>query len=212
VEDAWYINNTRLKHTAEYLENSTIDVFMVTDVFDVIFQADPFVKMDFDNYDIFVSGEGVLVSEEPWNSDVLNKCYPEEMEKCRPFEVVCSGVIAGKRGPLISMLQQMHELCETGINNHNIRDQAALIVLLVNNKIPNVKIFNLSDGWAMHCAVAGPTNFFEAWGFKGTIDARYGIPQLIDNIICTRDGNVYDIVHQFNRIPEWHEIVVAAYE
>lgn len=212
VEDTWYINNTRLKHTVEYLKNSTIDAFVVTDVFDVIFQADPFTKMDFDNYDLFVSGEGILVREEPWNSDVLNKCYPEEMETCRPFEVICSGVMAGKREPLISMLQQMHDVCEAGINNHNIRDQAALIILLANGKIPNVKIFNLTDGWAMHCAAAGPTNFFDAWGFKGIIESRYGIPQLLNTRICTADEKIYDIVHQFNRVPHWHEILINSYE
>jgi hypothetical protein len=64
VEDTWYINNKRLKHTLDFITESDYDLFMVTDVFDVAFQSDPFIKME-DEYDVFVGSEGLRINEEP---------------------------------------------------------------------------------------------------------------------------------------------------
>jgi len=211
IDDTWRINHKRLERTFEFLENSDIELFLITDVFDVVFQSNPFDKLDL-NYDIFVGAEGVLVSEEPWNSDWINKLFPNDYYECINQEVICSGVIGGKRLPLINLYKRMFELCENSTNLTNIQDQAALIVMVKNKEINNLKIFNLTDGWVVHCAIAGPTQFFESFGFKGNIENRYGIPQLITDRICTKNGDPYDIVHQFNRIPEWNEILTNEYE
>jgi hypothetical protein len=205
VNDTWYINHERLKHTYEYLNSSDIDLFIATDVFDVAFQGNPFDKLDTSIYDLFVSGEGINVDEEPWNSDNINKIFPESLQVCKKTEVINSGIIAGKREALSSLLSNMYKLCEMGSSAHNIKDQAALIVMVSKNEIERLKIFNLDDGWAMHCAVAGPTQFFEGWGFRNKI--KYGIPYMQDNHVINKFGKRYDMVHQFNRVPEWHEII-----
>lgn len=211
INDTWRINHKRLERTFQFLETSNIELFLITDVFDVVFQNDPFIKMDL-NYDVFVGAEGVLVSEEPWNSDWINKLFPNEYQSCRSQEVICSGVIGGKKDSLISLYKHIFDLCEKSTNLTNIQDQAALIVAIKNKTIKNLKVFNLTESWAVHCAVAGPTQFFESFGFKNTIDKRYGIPKLIDGKICTKNGEPYDIVHQFNRIPEWNQILTKNYE
>jgi hypothetical protein len=63
VDDIWYINHKRLEHTASFLKQSDGDLFLITDVFDVVFQSDPFDKFDLINYDTFISAEGILVNE-----------------------------------------------------------------------------------------------------------------------------------------------------
>jgi len=205
VKDTWFINHERLKHTVDYLTASNTDLFIATDVFDVVFQGNPFDNLDTSNYDLFVSGEGVNVGEEPWNSDNINKIFPESFQECKKTEVINSGIIAGKREALCNLLSRMYQLCETGSSAHNIKDQAALIVMVTKNQIDKLKIFNLDDGWAMHCAVSGPTQFFESWGFKHKI--KYGIPAMMDGYVVNKFGKKYDMVHQFNRVPEWHEII-----
>jgi len=184
--DTWYINNKRLRHTKEFLESSDGDVFLITDVFDVLFQSDPFQKMDLDNYDVFISKEGIKVVEEPWNGDVINKVFPDQMDY----------------------------MCENSPNDHNIKDQAALIILVKDNWIDNLKNFSLDEGWAMHCQSAGPTYFFEAWGLKNSILRKgYGIPELRDDgFVYTQSGIKYDMVHQFNRVEEWKNIITKEYE
>jgi len=210
VKNTWYINHDRLRHTYEFLKKSDVDLFAVTDVFDVIFQGNPFTKLDTANYDVFVSGEGVKVEEEPWNSDNINKIFPENLQICKQTEVINSGVMAGKRESLAKLLEQMYILCESGSNAHNIKDQAALIVMVSKGQIEKLKVFNLDDAWAMHCAVAGPTPFFTGWGFKDKI--KYGIPRMVDGAVVDKQNRKYDIVHQFNRVPEWRTTLEKSYE
>ena len=63
------------------------------------------------------------------------------------------------------------------------------------------------------CAVGGPTQFFESWGFKDSLINRYGgVAKLYNQEIFTHTNIKYDIVHQFNRIPEWHQILINNYE
>lgn len=205
IQDPRLINHKRLEHLSGFMKASDADVFLVTDVFDVAFQGDPFAKLDFGSHDVFVSGEGVGVDEEPWNSDNIGKLFPGERVDS---EVLCSGVIAGKRDSMVRLYERMFELCESAPDRHEIRDQAALIVMASKGEVGNLKILNLDDGWAMHCAVAGPTPFFEGWGFKDKI--RYGIPRMEGGSVVTADGRPYDIVHQFNRVPRWHDAILNA--
>lgn len=206
ISDSERIFHKRLECVRQHLEQTQTDFFLITDVFDVAFQGNPFEKIDTNNFDIFVSGEGVNINQEPWNSDNITRLFPDNINQCRDREVVCSGIIAGKKTALIQLYDKMFELCEKSTNAHNIQDQAALIVLLYcYNLNYRVKIFNLDDGWAMHCAVAGPTEFFDKWGFKNNI--KYGIPIINNNRVCTSTGTPFDIVHQFNRTPEWHKII-----
>ena len=209
VEDTSQINHKRLEHTKKLISDTDYDVYLITDVFDVIFQGDPFLKMDTNNYDLFVGGEGILIKQEPWNFDVIKKVFPNSLENCLSTEIICSGIIGGTRLALIDLYDKMFNLCEEGNDGHNIKDQAALIVLIAENKLNRLKIFNLDDGWAVHCAVAGPTQFFESWGFKNNL--MYGIPKMENNIVVTSQGIKYDMVHQFNRIPEWDEKLKLAF-
>jgi hypothetical protein len=212
VNDTYYINHKRLGNTLEFLKTTEIDLFLITDVFDVVFQSDPFQKLDL-NYDIFVGSEGLKLSQEPWNTDVINKVFPEYFGKCLNEDIICSGVIAGKKESLINLYDRLYYMCENSLNGHNIKDQAALIISIFNNEIENLKIFDVTEGWTLHCALGGPTQFFESWGHKNAFINRYGgFAQLIGNEVVTHEGLKYDIVHQFNRIPEWNEVLTKEYE
>ena len=212
VEDTWYINHKRLEHIHSLLQTLTEKHILVTDVFDVVFQNDPFKKLNFDAHDVFVGQEGVLINEEPWNSDNIHKIFPDEFLKCKSMPVVCSGIIAGKKSSLIPLYDLLFKTCERGTNEHNIKDQAALHVLIANNQIPNLKQFTLNDGWVMHCATSGPTPYFKGWGFEHALANKNLHTPLLENGVVKTNGQEYDIVHQFNRIPEWNKILTSKYE
>ena len=201
IEDCFYINHERLTHICSLMKSLDVDVFIVTDVFDVVFQNDPFLRMDLENYDIFVSGEGVNVSDDPWNFDNVGRLFPDGFEVCHKNEIICSGVIAGKKEAMIKLYERMYELCNYAPNVHNIKDQAALIHMICKNEIPKLKIFNLDDAWAVHCAIAGPTQFFIPWGFVNAL--KHAPPKLVEAVVRSGNEEAYDIVHQFNRVPEW---------
>lgn len=214
-QDTWRINHKRLIHIKNLIESYDADLFLITDVFDVIFQSDPFDKLDTTMYDIWASKEGILLNEEPWNADVISKTFPNELNSCMGMEIICSGVIAGKKNALIDLYSEMYEMCENSEDGHNIKDQAALIILVKNNSIKNLKLFNLNDAWVMHCATSGPTEFFTSWGMKNNIITKgYGIPELRNDDIVYNNKNdkKFDIVHQFNRIDVWKNILTKEYE
>jgi hypothetical protein len=209
IDDPKRINHKRLNKISTFLSKSDIDLCIVTDVFDVVFQADPFIKLDTDNYNVFVSGEGVNVNKEPWNSHNISLLFPSEFNKCSDKEIICSGIIAGKKNDMINLYINMFDLCENSTNLHDIQDQAALMVLAYSNKIDRLKIFTLDDGWAIHCAVAGPTQFFDSWGFRNNL--KYSIPKIHNGVVYSGNGLLFDMTHQFNRVPEWHQSIKSNY-
>jgi hypothetical protein len=206
------INHTRLKPAYQLLELIDCEQIVYTDVFDVVFQGNPFLKLDFNNNNLFVGEEGLLIRDEPWNGNNIMHFFPNEIEKCVNNKILCSGVMAGKREFFKDFLRKIYDLSERGLDNpDNIRDQAALHVLVANNLIDNLKTVPLTDYWTVHCAVAGPTPFFESWGFKNHfIKDNLPIPY-IENGVVKGNGQVFDIVHQFNRIPEWYNILTQPY-
>jgi hypothetical protein len=212
VNDTYNIINKRLKITQDFLKTSDIELWIVADVFDVVFQSDPFQKMDL-KYDIFVGSEGLNVSQEPWNKDVINKVFPEYSQKCSDSDIICAGVIGGKKDSLIKLYDRLDYMCENSLNGHNIKDQAALIIMIYNNEIEKLKIFEPTEGWVLHCALGGPTQFFESWGLKNNLIKRYGgVAKLVGKEIFTHTDLKYDMVHQFNRIPEWNKVLTQEYE
>lgn len=204
------VNNERIQHTIKYLENCDADLLMITDVFDVAFQNNPFLKFDKDN-DIFISSEGLRLNEEPWNADVIKKTFPDKIKNVMLDDIVCSGVIGGKKESLLKLYKNIKDLLDTSLDGHNIKDQAALIILKNENKIPNLKVFNLNDGWAVHCAVAGPSYEFKNWNLSSILKERYNIPYIKDGKIYTENGKLYDIIHQFNRIDDWYNQIKLIY-
>ncbi len=209
IDNTWFINHQRLKRTYELLDTIDEEFCLVTDVFDVVFQRDPFIDLPIGGAKVFVGGEGVTVGQEPWNADNISKIFPNHRPTCQNQEVLNSGVIAGFRKSLHDLLYRMYVSCENGSNDHNIKDQAALIVLAATNQIDGLKMMTLDDGWACHCAVAGPTQFFHAWGFDRNI--RYGIPKMVNDKVCTANGSPFAIVHQFNRVPQWIAALTQPY-
>ena len=192
------VNNDRLVNQEQYLKLhlNDYDVVLVTDVFDVAFLKNPFTKMDFNKYNIFIGGEGVLHREEPWNSDVMNKCFPNYFSLTKDQEVFCSGVIGGKPLALANWFREMDKICLHSLKGHDIEDQAAMNILVYNYNDTKLKTFKITDNWCLHMATGGPTDLFEAWGFKHILKNKFGI---------TPNWKDYDIVHQFNRTPEIHK-------
>tara|TARA_R110000822_G_scaffold61319_2_gene151803 strand:- start:452 stop:1285 length:834 start_codon:yes stop_codon:yes gene_type:complete len=210
------INNMRLQFQWQTLDELDLDYVLVTDVFDVMFQDNPFIKIW--GNDIIVGTEGITHNEEPWNMSVLQQSYPDKVEKLRHELIVCSGVIGGRKDKIIKLLKDMDKLT-MGKGGHDIRDQAALNIILYQplsfksweNKSYNIKVLSPKDGWVLHCAVGGPTQFYEAWGFKNKMKERFGEARNEGGIIVNGDWQIFDIVHQFNRIEEWNKELTTRY-
>lgn len=201
------VNNVRLQLQWETIKGFNADYVLVTDVFDVMFQDNPFTKII--GKDIVVGWEGVKHSEEPWNTDVLQKSYPHKLNDLRDLFISCSGVMGGKKDKMVELLQMMDKMT-MGKGGHDIRDQAALNIIIEEQHF-NFTTLNPSDGWVLHCAVGGPTQFYKDWGFQRHMRERFGEAKMIDGVVTTQDDKIYDIVHQFNRIESWNKDLTTRY-
>lgn len=194
------INNLRLLPMSKFIASQNkFTKVIYTDVFDVVFLKDPFTKVSY----CTVGSEGILHSEEPWNTDVMNKCFPTFTKPLRDKPILCSGVIAGTTQGVSETLKQMYELTKSSLKGHDIEDQAALNIIYYDKKDSNITPLTLPDKWVLHMATGGPTQFFEPWGFKQTLKRRFGF---------VPNWKEYDIAHQFNRIPAIHEEIKKMYE
>ncbi len=87
-------------------------------------------------------------------------------------------------------------------------DQAAVNILLNMKPYRDITRFTASEeGWAAQLGTTGPH-----------IVGKYAdklvekTPILVDNTVCTSDGTPFVMVHQYDRVPEWKEIIEKKYE
>jgi hypothetical protein len=187
------------------------DVVLLTDTLDIIFQKDPFEWYKNNaKKDLILTSEGIIHNNEPWNMRSILTDHSEFLEEVKHEEVINSGIILGKP-KLVSDLLLYTYLATKGLNPESA-DQPALNVILQSNLIKNnCQIINSNDNFAIHCAVAGPTEQFKSWGFDKNY--KYGIPILENNEILNSSTNEsFYLIHQYNRIKEWDKFFKEKYK
>lgn len=192
-----------------------VDYVLLTDVRDVIFQEDPFPKLieKMGDKDAVLSSENIKMADEPWNQNVMFQLFGgDACDRIREHDVINSGIIFGRPSFLADLNLLMYDIthCLTG---EKIRDQAALQYLY--HSITTFKekcvVSDGNDFIATHLAVAGPTKFFEQWNFKNNLKSGHVIMDT-EKVLCHHpDGQVYSIIHQYNRCDEWNALIDKMY-
>ena len=109
------VNNVRLQYEINTIKKSDWDWVLVTDVFDVVFQSDPFDMMISDSTELVIGNEGIKHNEEPWNLDVAQKCYPDQVDNLRDKYIYCSGVIGCNKDSMVKLLEMMDTITMSGL-------------------------------------------------------------------------------------------------
>ena len=203
----WLLNNVEEKY--RYV--------ITTDVADVIFQSNPSLHLSSflkDNYcEILASEEGLKYRDEPWGDQNLRLSFGDTIHQTLRDEVICNaGVIAGKHEEMESLALNIFLACggrPLHVPGGGGPDQAALNVIL--NMIPwyhTTYKSNHKEGWACQSGtVADPNKINE---FR---------PHIVDcepvwdgEFVKTPSGKKYVIVHQYNRVPEWKQVIEKRYD
>jgi len=182
-------------------EDSTI---LLTDTLDVVFQADPFEWYEKNKTKkILVTSEGVIHDHEHWNMRGIGNAFTPYVNEIRSQDVINSGIIMGECKYVKDLLLFTHGLTINVKPEHTEGiDQPALNVAMLANSIRDItQITSTSEGFAVNCAVAGPTPQFEAWGFGRNY--KYDLPKFENGLLVNKDNEPYCIVHQYNRVHEW---------
>jgi hypothetical protein len=187
---------------------------VTTDVKDVVFQTDPIAWLEahIGNKQINVASESIRYQDEDWGSHNLLKSFgPLIHDHNKQNTIYNAGTISGEFDTMLDLFLNIYMLCNG--TSHNIEggggpDQAALNVLLNMKHYKDITNFAQSeDGYAAQLGTTGPQ-----------IAGKYAdrllekSPILVDNRVCTSKGVPFAMVHQYDRVPEWKNIIEKKYE
>lgn len=187
---------------------------ITTDVKDVVFQTNPSLFLERvikDGKKINVACESIRYKDEDWGDNNLLKSFgPLIHEHNRDNLIYNAGTISGDFDTMIDTFLNIYLLCNGSnpfIEGGGGPDQAALNVLLQLEPYKSITNFAMSeDGYAAQLGTTGPQ-----------IQGKYGdrvvekCPILVDNMVCTSNGQVFSLVHQYDRVPEWKKLIEEKY-
>lgn len=190
----------RFFHAWQLLQSevSEYEHVIVTDVRDVLFQRNPSEYIHThvsDTNPIIISSEGILYGNEPWNFQNLVYGYgPIVAEALRDKPAFNVGVLAGKT---IAMKNLFLSIYNGTIGRYIPSDQSAFNVILHEGLLTNRIETNHNDNWACQCGVVLDP------------EKSHYIPSLLEKQPVIKDGLVYNhagelfyVVHQWDRVPE----------
>lgn len=195
----------------EQLNNEFGDLryVMALDPKDVVFQYNPseWLEKNMGDKKINVGCESLRYRDEPWGKNNLTESFGEYVyEICKDNLIFNCGTVAGDWKTMSELFLNIYLMCIGSPNQ--TPDQAALNVLLSMDVYKNVTRFTMSEeGWACQ---AGTTV-----DEKILITSKHKLvepqPYLDGDIVKTNKGIVYALVHQYDRIPNWKQIIESKY-
>jgi hypothetical protein len=181
---------------------------IATDVRDVCFQRDPLEYLaQFDPPPLVLSQEGLLYAHAEWNARNLRAAFGEDaLEMLRNTPACNVGVLAGSHRTIESLAFLIEQLTR-GAHNP-ISDQAALNLLVEELAgPPSVHRANSAEPWACQAGVMADPRRIE-----GNRPHLLGPePLWLDGQVLTASGEVYAIVHQYDRVPAWRDVINGRY-
>jgi hypothetical protein len=200
----------RFQHIADFLAVANYRHVILTDVRDVVFQANPsaWLEAHFEGRGLLTSSEGVRIGDEWWGSHMLENAFgTDALDAVRDRLSRNAGIIAGTREECLRICREIVRVCtqehETGA------DQAAYNLILSE------------ENWR-HLATT--VHHDVAWACQaGTVADPRQLPQLREALldvapvfdgafVRTPGGEPYAIVHQYDRVPQWRDCFEARYK
>lgn len=201
----------RFIHLYNYLKNvkDNYKYVITTDVRDVVFESDPFgfLENNLGDKKLVCGSECLRYCDEPWGSDNLLQTYGKHIyDLFRENEIFNVGILGG-------YTDYMMDLClNLFLNSINrpipIVDQA-VFNLTINTK-PYFDIFKfcrLSDAFSVNAGTTNDPQKYES--FKPKLLEEEA--KLIDGVVCNSKDIPFVIVHQYDRVPEWNDIILKKY-
>jgi hypothetical protein len=216
VERFFYIWNY-LSNTKEKYQN-----VITTDTRDVIFQKNPseWLEDNLISHFLVSSSEGIRFKNEPWNNQNLHDTFGPYFHNLHKENMIYNvGTIAGDFQYVKSLMFMIFQM---SINRPiPIVDQAVYNVIV--NTIPwshDTLDTSNEDAWV---AQLGATQFAVESGkgdlgmmYQNSIDTYKELyedqqPVIENGIIKNSEGNIFTIVHQYDRVPSLKEQIEKIY-
>jgi hypothetical protein len=182
---------------------------VTTDVKDVYFQKDPFEYIEREitpgsTFKLIAASEGLRYKDEPWGDDNLKQSYgPYVYDQFKNNVIYNVGTFGGVSEYVKDMV---FNIFTNAINRPiPICDQAVFNVLIGTQ--PFKDVVRTTVGWACEAGtVADPTKIEH---FRSNLLCYE--PIFRNGLVLTHDHQVFPIVHQYDRVPEWKKFVEQKY-
>ena len=186
---------------------------VTTDVKDVFFQYSPFTWMEnqfigntfMSNHKLVCGTEGLKYKDEPWGNENLMQAYgPYVYELFKDEEIYNVGVLGGTAEYLKDLV---FNIFTNAVNRPiAICDQAVFNVLINTQPYFDVTFF-ASHAWACHAGtMVDPSKIKQ---FRTNLLEEE--PIFDNGVVWNADREMYCIVHQYDRVPEWKKFVEQKY-
>jgi len=197
----------RFYNLHKFLQQTSYDYIVTTDVKDVIFQLDPIPEY---RPPIIVSSENLTYEHEPWGKSNLIQSFGEDAyELLKNKTIVNAGVLGGDPKFFSEMCHLVYKLCEyrpAYIPGGGGPDQAALNVIK-HNKL-TLYDFVVTSSWACQAGTCADPSKIDSFR-KFLLEPE---PKMnISGKVMTHDNKVYSIIHQYDRVPLWRQYVEKMY-
>jgi len=189
---------------------------ITTDVADVIFQTNPSDWLEGRNlmgYGIIASGEGLKFKDEPWGINNMGLSFgPNIAQQMQELPINNAGVIAGKHKYIQDLALTVFLSCQGSplhVPGGGGPDQAAYNLTLSMQPWSEKTFFSTHhDGWACQCGTTVDPNKIDS--FRPNL--LEGEPVWDGEYALTPYDKKYAIVHQYNRVPAWKEVIEKRYD
>lgn len=190
----WYfLSQVAVTPDARYL--------MAIDVRDVVFQKNPslWLEQNLGQKRLVVGCESLHYENEPWGAHNFQECYGPYIWKAYRRNLIYNcGTIAGEFRTMIDLCLQVYLLSPGGRVLY--ADQQALNLLLGSAVYREITCFASSeDGWACQAGTIADPQRLE----KNRHHLICPAPSFDGEFVRTAAGEVFTLVHQYDRVPEW---------
>ena len=205
-----------------------VDRVIITDVRDVVFQDNPTEWIDNNLYaggiDILLGSENLKYKDEPWGANNMKQAFGQYFyDKMEDNEIYCAGVIAGDFELIKDFCLNLWMICcgaQARVPGGGGPDQAALNLLTTMKPMGHYfHLTNPTDGWVVHAGTsmeavkAGSGGIGEAYRQNPNmlLPFIHDVNYTISNDQIHANGKKITVVHQWDRVPAWKELIENKY-
>ena len=211
-QSPFMVHVERFLHIYNYLKDNEFRYVITTDVKDVIFQKNPSEWLEENlpegHEDLVFSSESILYKDEPWGDNNLMETFgPYIHDIFKENEIYNVGVLAGRGYAMRDLALNIFLACVG--KPIKICDQSTFNLMISMNPYLKTSLYKKSeDGWACQLGTTADPSKIEQ--FRPFLLEPSPIMQ--DGKVVTSTGKEFSIVHQYDRVPEWKNIIEAKYE
>lgn len=183
----WHCQSARFFYFRAYLDaHPEYDRVLITDVRDVLFQADPFAQDLEEGLTLFEEFPGTPLDRQKDNAYWIEALYgPDAVQQLSGMPVLCIGVMLGRRRAMLDALDVLLPDMLTRYIGWGT-DQGVLNYLVRTGALSTAQIQPYGTGTAMHMGIAPRSTL--------SLDT--------DGRVLNDEGRVCPILHQYDRHPD----------